>query len=230
MVARLAAGVLIVGMLAVAAGKDETAGLRVHAIQHRGWWELQFPDGTIVANELHIPSARTLTVDATLDGAGILWCNDGHLPRFGRRATLRFTMSRGSIVYADALHLREPRAARLTIISDDHFDAWLAHQKQPAAMPATASAARGKDVFLTARCMLCHSVRGIRNAEEPVGPDLTHVATRSTLAAGVLPNRMGDLAGWIVDPDTLKPGSGMPINNIGSADLQSLLAFLQTLR
>lgn len=217
-------------LLLLAPPQDGSAALRVRAIQHRGWWELRYPDGTVAANELHVPAGRAVRLEAQLDGAGLLWLGGHGLPRLGRGADVRFTASRGERSIVRALHVAQPRVADLAIIADDRFDQWLAAQKSVAAPPANALVARGREVFLTARCTLCHTVRGVAAAEEPVGPDLTHVASRSTLAAGVLPNRTGHLAGWIVDAETLKPGAGMPVNNIASPDLKALLAFVRSLR
>ena len=118
------------------------------------------------------------------------------------------------------------------IVTEDarQFDAWLARQRTAAAIPSNSEIARGRDVFFTARCTYCHTVRGVAVAEEALGPDLTHVASRSSLGAGALPNRPGDLAGWVVDAETLKPGCGMPVNNIESRELLALLAYLHTLK
>ena len=219
---------LVLALFSASAGSDD--GFRVRAVQHAGWWELRYPDGTVAANELHIPAGRRVIVDATLDGAGIIWFSGGYLPRLGTRATLTFRASGHERTVAHALHLRAPRESELLIVADERFDQWLAAQRGNAASPVDAQAARGEAVFLTARCTLCHSVRGVAVAEQPIAPDLTHVASRSTLAAGALPNGTGPLAGWIVDAETIKPGAGMPVNNIDSSELQALLSFLQGLR
>ena len=87
----------------------------------------------------------------------------------------------------------------------------------------------GQQVFLTHACVMCHTIRGT-TAGSRVGPDLTHLASRSTIAAGMLPNTSAILAGWITERATLKPGSRMPPNQISGPDLQDLLAYLETLR
>jgi cytochrome c oxidase subunit 2 len=78
-------------------------------------------------------------------------------------------------------------------------------------------------------CVLCHTVRGTL-ALSSFGPDLTHVGSRKTLAAGTLPNTRGHLAGWILDPQAIKPGTRMPPTNLNSEDLQALLAYLEGLK
>src|SRR5690606_13271974 len=94
--------------------------------------------------------------------------------------------------------------------------------------PATPRAQEGMKVFLERPCAMCHEVRGTR-ALASVGPDLTHLASRRTLAAGTLPNNRGSLAGWILNHQSLKPGAHMPDIELTSHELHSLLAFLETL-
>jgi cytochrome c oxidase subunit II len=77
--------------------------------------------------------------------------------------------------------------------------------------------------------VMCHAVAGTP-AGSRIGPDLTHLASRRTIAAGTLPNTRGNLAGWILDPQSIKPGAKMPPNNLTPADLRALLAYLETLR
>ncbi|HEY3053575.1 MAG TPA: c-type cytochrome [Thermoanaerobaculia bacterium] len=185
--------------------------LTIRAVQHSGWWELQYDGRSVAVNEMHVPAGRRVIVETKLDGPALWW-------------------SSASAIYT--FRLRRPNVSKLLIFTDDprQFDSWLARQRSAATIPSTAEATRGRDVFLTARCTLCHSVRGVAVAEEPLGPDLTHVASRATLASGALPNHAGELAAWIVDAETLKPGAGMPINNIEASELQLLLAYLRTLR
>ena len=76
---------------------------------------------------------------------------------------------------------------------------------------------------------MCHTVRGT-SAGSRVGPELTHVGSRRTLAAGTLPNTRGHLAGWVVDPQSVKPGTRMPANPLEPDDLQAVLAYLRSLR
>ena len=111
----------------------------------------------------------------------------------------------------------------------DAFAAWAAHQRAPAAVPTDSVAARGLEVFEASRCALCHAVASTTAAGR-VGPDLTHFASRTTIAAGTLDNVRGNLAAWILDPQTLKPGAQMPPTALAPLDLQALLAYLETLR
>ena len=101
-------------------------------------------------------------------------------------------------------------------------------QRQPAAEPREDRARRGRAVFLAQSCAGCHAVRGTNVGVG--GPDLTHVASRRTLAAGTLDNVPGNLAGWVADPQALKPGSRMPRVPLDAGELHALVAYLGTLR
>jgi cytochrome c oxidase subunit 2 len=113
--------------------------------------------------------------------------------------------------------------------SQKDFNNWMTAEAQSATAPANAQTTHGQQVFLTHSCVMCHTIRGT-TAGSHVGPDLTHLASRSTIAAGMLPNTIGNLAGWILNAQALKPGSRMPPNQISGPDLQDLLAYLETLK
>lgn len=110
------------------------------------------------------------------------------------------------------------------------YEAWLAHQRAPAVPPVTPEAVRGQQVFLASACSLCHRIRGTP-ALGTVGPDLTHLASRQTIAGGMLPNDTADLEAWVTHAQSLKPGSPMPdLPEFRGADLRALVAYLQTLK
>jgi cytochrome c oxidase subunit 2 len=88
---------------------------------------------------------------------------------------------------------------------------------------------RGREVFLAKPCASCHTIRGT-GALGRTGPDLTHIASRKTLAAGTIPNTRGNLAGWILNPQNIKPGTKMPPTSLSSDELYELLAYLESLR
>jgi cytochrome c oxidase subunit 2 len=111
----------------------------------------------------------------------------------------------------------------------EKFRAWLDQQRKPAPDPANDVVAHGRDVFVKGTCVMCHTIRGT-NAGSRVGPDLTHIGGRLSLAAGTLPNNAGALGGWIADPQSIKPGVRMPPNPLPSQDLQALVAYLQSLK
>jgi cytochrome c oxidase subunit 2 len=109
------------------------------------------------------------------------------------------------------------------------FAAWLTAQRMAAEQPTSATAQRGQQVFMSAPCVMCHTIRGTQ-AGSGVGPDLTHVASRARIAAGTLPNERAHLSGWVADAQTFKPGNRMPPNSLAPADLEALLDYLQSLK
>jgi cytochrome c oxidase subunit 2 len=113
--------------------------------------------------------------------------------------------------------------------SSDDFERWLMAQRQPAPSPSTPEQQRGFTVVQNGPCAMCHTVRGT-DAGGRTAPDLTHFATRSTIAAGTVPNVRDNLARWIADPQHLKPGSRMPSMGLSAEDLQAVLAYLETLK
>lgn len=109
------------------------------------------------------------------------------------------------------------------------FDSFMEARRAAAATPDPGKARRGQEVFLDGPCAMCHTVRGTA-ALSRVGPDLTHLASRRTIAAGTMANTRGNLAGWILNPQNLKPGTKMPPTLLDAADLHALLVFLETLQ
>jgi cytochrome c oxidase subunit 2 len=109
----------------------------------------------------------------------------------------------------------------------EDFAAWKHGQLVDAAPPETGETLRGAQIFQT-HCAVCHTIRGVSPAGV-VGPDLSHLMTRHTLAAGLLPNTSGNLAGWIGNSQTLKPGSRMPDQILSGPELLAVTTYLNTL-
>lgn len=109
------------------------------------------------------------------------------------------------------------------------FAAWLAAQRAAAPVPVDSVTIAGMGVFQRASCAACHAIRGTAMLGR-VGPDLTHLASRRTIAAGTLLNTRGNLAGWVANAQSLKPGSGMPNILLSGRDLQALVMYLETLK
>lgn len=223
-------------------GEGAEEPLVIQITGHQWWWEIRYPDPdpdqeATTANELHIPVGRAVRLELkSADVIHSLWIPELH----GKRDLIPS--------YPSALLLRADRAGtyfgqcaefcgtqhanmRITVIAEPQakLDAWLQHLRSPAEEPASAEAKRGKEVFLGGPCAMCHTVSGTRAAATR-GPDLTHVASRQTIAAGTRPNTRGHLAGWVLDPQSTKPGNMMPSTSLGGDDLQALLAYLETLR
>jgi cytochrome c oxidase subunit II len=110
----------------------------------------------------------------------------------------------------------------------EEFDAWVAARQESPPQPEEDPALRGQQVFLGSACVYCHTVSGT-NASGVLGPDLSDMAVRREIGAGTLPNSPGNLAAWIIDSQTIKPGNRMPPMPMAGPDLQALLAYMQTL-
>src|SRR5690606_9419730 len=117
----------------------------------------------------------------------------------------------------------------IEVVAADAFEQWRSAQIGEARAPDTPLLQRGRDVFLSSGCATCHTVRGI-NVSDGLGPDLTHIGSRRTLGAGLLPNSAGALGGWIADSQALKPGNRMPaFTSLPAADLQAIAAYMASL-
>ncbi len=118
---------------------------------------------------------------------------------------------------------------RLRVIAhtQEDFDAWQQQQQQTPEVPTTGEAARGAQLFNDLTCVNCHAVRG--RSEALAGPDLTHVASRETLGAGVITNNRENLTDWITNPHAIKPGTYMPGFQLPEADLNALIEYMETL-
>jgi cytochrome c oxidase subunit 2 len=112
--------------------------------------------------------------------------------------------------------------------SQDDFAAWLELQRQPAPEPVDALSREGQQIFLGSACVYCHAVRGTP-ASGRLGPDLTHLASRRTLGARMIENNRGNLAGWTVNAQAIKPGNKMPPMYMEPEALHALLAYLELL-
>jgi len=216
--------------------------LLVRVTGRRWWWKVEYPDSNpsrwvTDANEIHIPTGRPVLVELTSnDVIHSLW-----IPNLGGKKdlipkykdTLWFAANRPGVYRGQCAEFCGHQHAKMALHVVAHepaeFEQWLAHSRQPAPMPGDSLTLRGKEVFLSGPCVLCHAIQGTP-AGSRAGPDLTHLASRRTIAAGTLPNTKGNLAAWITDPQGVKPGANMPPNALSPGDLEALLAYLQSLR
>jgi cytochrome c oxidase subunit 2 len=209
---------------------------------HQWWWEAEYESATpserfLTANELHIPVGRPVALKVTsTDVIHSIWIPNLHgkrdlIPGYTTAIWLqadRPGLYRGQC--AEFCGLQHAHMALYVVAeADDQFEKWRAGQIKAAIEPSTDQERRGRDVFLHGTCTECHTVRGTI-AGARLGPDLTHLASRGTIGAGTLPNMRGHLAGWIADPQQIKPGVRMPPNSVPGEDFQRLLAYLETLK
>lgn len=207
---------------------------RVDVIGHQWWWELRYRDQSVVtANELHLPVGQQVVLElASADVVHSFW-----VPRFGWkrdavpgkvnelpiRVDQAGTFPGVCTEYCGTQHAW----MQLRVVAEprEQFDAWVRGQQ------ATATAqGRGLEVFLANTCASCHFVGGTA-AGARVGPDLTHLGSRSTLGAGVLDNNPENLRHWIQSPQDVKPGVRMPnFTQLSDADLDALTQYLGSLK
>ena len=216
--------------------------LTIHVVGHQWWWEVRYedaaPDRTFAtANEIHLPVGAAVGIRLTSpDVIHSFWVPSLHgkmdlIP--GRENHLRIAVDRPGTwrgQCAEYCGLQHAHMALLVVAEPrEAFEAWRERQLRPAPEPTGEQERRGREAFLSGPCMMCHAIRGTE-AAAVAGPDLTHVASRETLAAGMLPNTSDHLAAWIANAQEIKPGSRMPSMAIEAADLEALLAYLETLR
>jgi cytochrome c oxidase subunit II len=230
-------GVSIYGHISLAAPENPPT-VRIEVIGHRWWWEVHYPDeGIITANEIHIPVGEPVEFHLTSRDvihsfwvpqlAGKLDMNPGETNSMWLQAD-EPGIYRG--ICAEFCGLQHARMQFMVVAeSREEYEAWLERELQPAPEPETDLEFQGQQVFMETTCYFCHTIRGT-NASGVVGPDLTHIASRLTLAAGSLQNNRGNMGGWIMDPQSLKPGVLMPPTDLTGEELQALLAYLDTLR
>jgi len=207
------------------------------------WWDVEYrnedPALTVkTANEIHIPVGRNVRIRLTgVDVIHSFWVpslagKQDLIPGRANELTIRAErpgVYRGQC--AEFCGVQHARMALLVIAQDDaDFDRWLRAQGAAAAeRPDDAEIARGRQLFLSKPCAACHAVRGTP-AAGATGPDLTHVASRRFIGAGLLPNTRGSLAAWIADPQTLKPGNNMPLVPLEPEELRAVSAYLASLQ
>ncbi|MFC5511474.1 c-type cytochrome [Massilia jejuensis] len=211
------------------------------------WWEVRYHDPAsgrevVSANEIRIPAGRPVYLGLTSqDVIHSLWVPalNGKMDMVpGRVSGLTLHADKPGVYRGQCAEYCGEQHARMALhviaMAPADFARWLANEAQPAAAPAqgpdTALIARGRAAFLEQRCQHCHTVRGVAEGAR-LGPDLTHVGGRTHIAAGTLRNHRGTLAGWIADPQAIKPGARMPAaTDIDGATLQALAAYLEQLK
>jgi cytochrome c oxidase subunit 2 len=207
--------------------------LRINVIGHQWWFEFRYPGGAVTANEVHIPAG--VPIELELSSADVI--HDFWVPQLGpksdvvpgQRNVMRlFTARAGRFSGACAEFCGLEHAwMRVLVVAEPRadFERWLAGQ----AAPASGQAGRGLEVVRSTVCSSCHAVRGQVDGAS-IGPDLTHVGSRETLAGGVLANTADAMRAWLADPQRYKPGALMPRVLLSPADLDAVVAYLGSLK
>ena len=211
--------------------------LRVKVIGHQWWWEFQYPDlGFATATDLHLPAGRPVSLE--IAGADVI--HSFWVPQLGgKRDAIPGSLTRIVLTadtpgeyygqcaeFCGASHANMRHLA--VVEAPEAFRAWVAKQLEPARAPPDGSpASAGLQVYRAGTCIGCHAVRGV--SAGGIGPDLTHVGSRKTIAGGMLRNTPENLARWIRNAPALKPGSLMPEQALSDDEVTALVAYLQGL-
>ena len=220
----------------------DPSALTIRVVGHQWWWSVEYQDPRYsrrltTANEIHIPVGRPVRIEvSSRDVIHSFW-----VPNLHGKLDLIPGYTGSTTFQADSAGIYHGRCAEFCGLQHAHMDflviaeppekfaAWYEAQLRSARPPADSVQQKGQQVFLGKSCAMCHTIRGTPAASR-VGPDLTHLGSRRTLAAGTIPNNRGHLAGWVVDPQRIKPGVKMPPNQLSAEELQALLDYLQSLK
>ncbi len=230
-----------VGTLAAIVGPGSQSDVTVDVIAHQWWWELRYSDGNPAhsfetANEIHIPVGQP--VRFRLNSGDVI--HSFWVPALGGKTDLIPGQENTAWLRADTAGVYRGQCAEycglehakmaLRVFADppEQFAAWWKAQLAPAPEPRDERAAAGQRTFQL-NCSACHAVRGTP-AGGQFGPSLTHLMSRSTIAANVLPNTIGYLSGWIANPQALKPGTTMPNPDLSGPELDAVRSYLLTLK
>lgn len=237
--ALLAYGLSLTGMRT---GGTDPAALRIVVVGEQWWWRVTYegPQGPLfeTANEIVLPVGKPVQMElASADVIHSFWVPSiaGKLDMIpGRTNRLTVTASaagrfRGQCAeYCGGPHAF--MAFTVRSVPEEDFAAWVTAQTAPAVAPHTATGEQGRALFAANGCAACHRIRGVTPAGT-IGPDLTHLADRTTLGAGVLPNTPAALARWISGSQSIKPENGMPDFRIFAPDeLAALVTYLSGLK
>jgi cytochrome c oxidase subunit 2 len=221
----------------------ERGALRIRIIGEQWWWRVRYLDDAgrplfDTANELHLPEGRP--VELLLESADVIhsfWAPSlgGKIDLIpGRVNRLRLQADKLGVLRGQcAEYCGGPHALmafHVVVETAAQFDEWIANQRTPAREPEQPLLVQGRERFMSAGCLACHTIRGT-GAFGIHGPDLTHVGSRLSIGAGNFPNDTGTLAVWIADSRHLKPGNHMPpfAASLG-ADLVAVASYLESLK
>ena len=228
----------IYSLTASARLRTPTDALTIRVVGHMWWWEVRYPDsGIVTANEIHIPAGKPVRLElASADVIHSFW-----VPRLNGKRDMIPGVENVFWIQADEPGVYRGQcgeycgtqhanmAFEVIALPPAEFGAWLVAKAEIISEPESSTTERGLQVFLKAGCVQCHAIQGTR-AVANAGPDLTHLGSRRTIGGALLPNTRGNLAGWISDPQAIKPGAKMPRSYLNGEDLQSLVSYLESLQ
>lgn len=215
--------------------------LSVQIIGHRWWWEVRYgadsSHSVVTANEIHVPIGQPVRLQLTsADVIHSFWIPllAGKTDVIPGQRNVAWIQADTAGVYrgqcTEYCGLQHSNMAAFVVAEPPaQFARWLDTESREAIPPSDPEAAAGQAVFQRSTCATCHTIRGTE-ARGRVGPDLTHLASRMTIASGTLENTRGNLAGWIGNSQAIKPGNDMPVTTLSPADLLAILTYLETLK
>jgi cytochrome c oxidase subunit II len=222
------------------AGEAAADALKVQVTGHQWWWEYKYPDlGIVTANEMHLPVGKSVQIAITsADVIHSFWAPrlggkrdaiPGQVNYIAFRPDAAGDYSGQCAEFCGASHAN--MGLRVWVDSDAGFATWVKEQQSPPVTPATRTTAeQGKAIYSRSACLGCHTIQGV--SAGVIGPNLTHVGSRSTIAGGLFPNDSAHLARWIADAPALKPGVLMTRMKppLTDADIAALVAYLASLK
>jgi cytochrome c oxidase subunit II len=237
-------GLVVISVLTdrALASLPQKDSLNIQVTAHQWWWDVRYddPDPSKLfntANEIHIPVGRTINVTLRSDDViHSFWVPNLHgkkdlIP--GRTGTIQFRADSPGVYRGQCAEFCGYQHAYMAFLviaePSDQYEQWAQTQRASAVTPSEALPARGEQVFMSSTCVMCHAIQGT-SAQARRAPDLTHLGSRTTLAAGTLTNTQAHLTAWISDPQRFKPGVNMPSADLTDDDLQALSAYLSSLR
>jgi cytochrome c oxidase subunit II len=218
--------------------KPSRTAMTVDVIGHQWWWEVRYPGtNAVTANEIHIPvNSRVNVVATTADVIHSFW-----VPALNRKVDMVPGLHNRVLLYSSHVGKYRGQCSQFCGLQHAHmsfwvfvdttegFRSWLAHTAAPASAPRGAAARAGQRVFMTSACASCHQIRGTEG-NATVGPDLTHLAGRTSIAALTLPSTPSALTAWIKNPQAIKPGDRMPDLGLRPKAVSDLVSYLEELR
>ncbi len=219
-----------------------TKMLTIEMVGHQWWWEIHYADPDpskrlVTANELHVPVGRPVQFRfASRDVIHSFWAPNLHGKRDlipGYSSSLWFVADTPGVYRGQCAEFCGLQHAKMGFVihaePQENFNRWLTTSAASPPPPSDSTAAYGQRVFMSAGCSVCHTVGGTE-ARATVGPTLTHLKSRSTIAAGTLANTKENLRRWVLNPQMIKPGAKMPPSPLSAVQLDALLAYLETLK
>ncbi|HME88856.1 MAG TPA: cytochrome c oxidase subunit II [Chthoniobacterales bacterium] len=206
---------------------------------HQFWWQADYPaSGVVTANEIHIPAGKPLSV--RLESKDVL--HEFWVPKLTRKMTnvpgqpnhIWLQADKPGVYIGQCSEFCGTQHAwmRILLVAEEpsKFEQWQQAQLRPSQAPTGDGAAKGLALFRNSTCINCHAIHGVAGADSRVAPDLTHVASRKQLGAGILENSPENMRQWLKNPQHIKPGALMPDFYLTDEELGQLVDYLETLR